>query len=202
METKQAVLPLSAPVSTSILLCFGNRHNHITVFDETIFVSSMTLYQQAVQTYIHLLILRCKNACWGMPQAPLICIFQCRLRIPSGRFLPGDVLRVVKNLHEVRSGFCKRIVLHLFRNWRFQKRNAPRLHTVRKFFLCLQCRHLTHIRGSFCIQNIGCGVFSVAVFRLLHHGVVLIPKVTEANSATDVLHFDTQFFIVAPLRSL
>ena len=60
METKQAVLPLSAPVSTSILLCFGNRHNHITVLDETIFVSSMTLYQQAVQTYIHLLILRCK----------------------------------------------------------------------------------------------------------------------------------------------
>ena len=49
-----------APVSTSILLFFGNRHNHITVFDETIFVSSMTLYRQAVQTYIHLLILRCK----------------------------------------------------------------------------------------------------------------------------------------------
>ena len=49
METKQAVLPLSAPVSTSILLCFGNRHNHITVFDETVFVSSMTLYQQAGQ---------------------------------------------------------------------------------------------------------------------------------------------------------
>ena len=69
-----------------------------------------------------------------MPQAPLICIFQCRLRIPSGRFLPGDVLWVVQNLHEVRSGFCKKIVLHLFRNRRIQKRNAPRLHTVRKFF--------------------------------------------------------------------
>ena len=52
METKQAVLPLSAPVSTSILLCFGNRHNHITVFDETIFVSSMTLYLQAMSLYI------------------------------------------------------------------------------------------------------------------------------------------------------
>ena len=52
METKQAVLPLSAPVSTSILLCFGNRHNHITVFDETVFVSSMTLYRQAVSSYI------------------------------------------------------------------------------------------------------------------------------------------------------
>ncbi|MDU8563656.1 hypothetical protein RX404_06505, partial [Faecalibacterium prausnitzii] len=49
--TKQAVLPLSAPVSTSILLCFGNRHNHITVCDETIFVSSMTLYQQGIRLY-------------------------------------------------------------------------------------------------------------------------------------------------------
>ena len=137
-----------------------------------------------------------------MPQAPLICIFQCRLRIPSGRFLPGDVLWVVQNLHEVRSGFCKRIVLHLFRNRRIQKRNAPHLHTVRKFFLCLQCRLLTHIRGGFCIQNVGCGVFSVAIFCQLHHGVVLIPKVTEANPATDVLHFDTQFFFAAPLRSL
>ena len=53
METKQAVLPLSAPVSTSILLCFGNRHNHITVFDETIFVSSMTLLARA---------------CWAQPK--------------------------------------------------------------------------------------------------------------------------------------
>ena len=49
-----------APVSTSILLFFGNRHNHITVFDETIFVSSTTLYPQAGRTYIHLLFLRCK----------------------------------------------------------------------------------------------------------------------------------------------
>ena len=131
-----------------------------------------------------------------MPQAPLICIFQCRLRIPSGRFLPGDVLWVIQNLHEVRSGFCKRIVLHLFRNRRIQKQNAPHLHTVRKFFLCLQCRLLTHIRVSFCIQNVGCGVFSVAVFRQLHHGVVLIPKVTEANPATDVL------FHSFPMRGL
>ena len=60
METKQAVLPLSAPVSTSILLCFGNRHNHITVFDETIFVSSMTLYLQAVHSCAQMQILRCK----------------------------------------------------------------------------------------------------------------------------------------------
>ncbi|MFR4467236.1 MAG: hypothetical protein ACLT48_07695 [Faecalibacterium prausnitzii] len=60
METKQAVLPLSAPVSTSILLCFGNLHNHITVFDETIFVSSMTLYRQAMPPYIQRRLLRCK----------------------------------------------------------------------------------------------------------------------------------------------
>lgn len=63
------------------------------------------------------------------------------------RFLPGDMLRVIKNLHEVRSGFCKKIGLHQFRNRRIQKRNAPHLHTLRKFFLCLQCRTLTHIRG-------------------------------------------------------
>ena len=30
----------------------------------------------------------------GMPQAPLICIFQCRLRIPLGRFLPGDAYKL------------------------------------------------------------------------------------------------------------
>ena len=36
---------------------------------------------QAVQTYIHLLILRCKMLVGEVPQAPLICIFQCRLRI-------------------------------------------------------------------------------------------------------------------------
>ena len=129
METKQAVLPLSAPVSTSILLCFGNRHNHITVFDETIFVSSMTLYLQAMFSSIQKHFLRCKMLVGGMPQAPLICIFQCRLRIPSGRFLSGDVLRVVEDLYEVRSGFCQRSILHLFRDRRIQKRNAPFLHT-------------------------------------------------------------------------
>ena len=129
METKQAVLPLSAPVSTSILLCLGNRHNHITVYDETIFVSSMTLYQQAMFSSIQKHFLRCKMLVGGMPQAPLICIFQCRLRIPSGRFLSGDVLRVVEDLYEVRSGFCQRSILHLFRDRRIQKRNAPFLHT-------------------------------------------------------------------------
>jgi hypothetical protein len=71
METKQAVLPLSAPVSTSILLCFGNRHNHITVFDETIFVSSMTLYQQAGLLSIQTPFLRCKMLV-GLCPIPLI----------------------------------------------------------------------------------------------------------------------------------
>ncbi|MBS6772704.1 MAG: hypothetical protein KH240_08980 [Faecalibacterium prausnitzii] len=66
METKQAVLPLSAPVSASILLCFGNRHNHITVFDETIFVSSMTLYQQAVSLYVQSP-LPCKDLLGSIP---------------------------------------------------------------------------------------------------------------------------------------
>ena len=143
-----------------------------------------------------------QNACWGTPQAPLICIFQCRLRVPTGRFLPGDVLRVVKNLHEEGSGFCQRSILHLFRNWCFQKRNAPHLHTVRKFFLRLQYRSLTHIRGGFCIQNVGCGVFSVAIFCQLHHGVVLIPKVAETHPAADIFHVMAQFFFAAPLRSL
>ena len=86
METKQAVLPLSAPVSTSILLCFGNRHNHITVFDETIFVSSMTLYQQAVQTYIHLLYFALQNACWEIPNPFWSAPFRCRLRVLSERY--------------------------------------------------------------------------------------------------------------------
>ena len=53
METKQAILPLSAPVSISMLLCFGNRHNHITVYDETILISPIGLYQQAMRLAIH-----------------------------------------------------------------------------------------------------------------------------------------------------
>ena len=80
METKQAVLPLSAPVRTSILLCFGNRHNHITVFDETVFVSSMTLYRQAVQAGTNLQFLnpisknQIQNACWAVPKPLVFCI--------------------------------------------------------------------------------------------------------------------------------
>ena len=114
METKQAVLPLSAPVSTSILLCFGNRHNHITVFDETIFVSSMTLYQQAMFSSIQKHFLRCKMLVGKVPQTPLFCIFQCRLRVPAGHFLSDDTFRVIENLHKVRCSFCQRSILHLF----------------------------------------------------------------------------------------
>ena len=79
---------------------------------------------------------------------------------------------------------------------------APHLHTVRKFFLCLQCCRLTHIRGGFCIQNVGCGVISVAIFRQLHHGVVLIPKVAKTHPAADIFHVMAQFFFAAPLWSL
>ncbi|WP_343215560.1 hypothetical protein, partial [Faecalibacterium sp. An77] len=52
-ETKQAILPLSAPVSISMLLCFGNRHNHITVCDETILISPIGLYHQAMLQTAH-----------------------------------------------------------------------------------------------------------------------------------------------------
>ena len=81
METKQAVLPLSAPVSTSILLFLGNRHNHITVFDETIFVSSMTLYQQAGRSYIQTPFLRCKMLVGVAPNPLCTASAGCRLRI-------------------------------------------------------------------------------------------------------------------------
>ena len=81
METKQAVLPLSAPVSTSILLCFGNRHNHITVFDETVFVSSMTLYLQAVRLSIQTPALRCKMLVGLCPNPFRSAPFRCRLGI-------------------------------------------------------------------------------------------------------------------------
>ena len=77
METKQAILPLSAPVSTSILLCLGNRHNHITVYDETIFVSSMTLYQQAMSLYIQSP-LPCKSL---LDTAQTRCSASCRCRL-------------------------------------------------------------------------------------------------------------------------
>lgn len=45
--------------------------------------------------------LRCKMLVGEAPKTPLFCIFQCRLRVPAGRFLPGDALWVVEDLHKV-----------------------------------------------------------------------------------------------------
>ena len=109
-------------------------------------------------SYIQRQLLRCKMLVGGVAQTPLICIFQCRLRVPAGRFLPGDAFRVIENLHEVRSSFCQRSILHLFRDRRIQKRNAPFLHTFRKFFLRQQCSLPAHFRGNVRVQNVGsCG---------------------------------------------
>lgn len=98
-------------------------------------------------------------------QTPLFCIFQCRLRVPAGRFLPGDALRVVEDLHEVRCSFCQRSILHLFRDRRIQKRNAPFLHTFRKLLLRQQCSLPAHLRGSVSVQNVGNMKSAVAIFR-------------------------------------
>ena len=57
-------------------------------------------------------------------QTPLFCIFQCRLRVPAGRFLSDDTFRVIEDLHKVRCSFCQRSMLHLFRDRRIQKRNV------------------------------------------------------------------------------
>ena len=86
METKQAVLPLSAPVSASILLCFGNRYNHITVFDETIFVSSMTLYQQAGHSSIQMLFCFAKMLVGLCPNPICSASCRCRRRVCSKHF--------------------------------------------------------------------------------------------------------------------
>ena len=109
METKQAVLPLSAPVSTSILLCFGNRHNHITVFDETVFVSSMTLHLQAVQLFIQTLLLqamalyihgplRCKDLLGRIPN-PHSCH---ALAAPHPASAPADTIQHTQQPHPDR----------------------------------------------------------------------------------------------------
>ena len=97
METKQAVLPLSAPVRTSILLCFGNRHNHITVFDETVFVSSMTLYQQAGSSYIQRPF--CVAKCLLGNPKPLNCI----RRMQATRFLQNAFLGLRRSVQPSRN---------------------------------------------------------------------------------------------------
>ena len=143
-----------------------------------------------------------QNACWGSAPSPFDLHFQCRLRIPAGRFLPGDAFRVVEGLHEVRSGFCQRSILHLFRDRRIQKRNAPFLHTFRKLLLRQQCSLPAHFRGSVRVQNAGSMKSAVAIFRQLHHGIVVSPEVAVPKPAADVLHVMAQFFFAAPLRSL
>ena len=146
-------------LKTSGLYCVQLFIRTATQKERIVVASSADVYTSA---YFAL-----QNACWGVPQAPLICIFQCRLRIPAGRFLPGDAFRVIENLHKVRSGFCQRSILHLFRDRRIQKRNAPFLHTFRKLLLRQQCSLPAHFRGSVCIQNVGSMKSAVAVKNLL-----------------------------------
>ena len=100
-------------------------------------------------------LLRCKMLVGKVPQTPLFCIFQCRLRVPAGHFLSDDTFRVVENLHKVRCSFCQRSILHLFRDRRIQKQNAPFLHTLRKLFLRQQRSFSAYLRGSVRVQHIG-----------------------------------------------
>ena len=90
--------------------------------------SSADVYTSALFCVAKMLVGEC-------PKPLCSALFQCRLRVPAGRFLPCDALRVIEDLHEVRCGFCQRSILHLFRDGCIQKRNAPSLHTVCKFLL-------------------------------------------------------------------
>ena len=135
-----------------------------------------------------------------VPQTPLFCIFQCRLRIPMGRFLPGDVLRVVEDLHKVRCSFCQRSILYPFRYQRIQKRNVPFLHTVRKLFLRQQRSLPAHFRGSVSVKNVGNMKSAVAIFCQLHHGIVVNPEMAEPEPTADVLHVMAEIFFTAPLQ--
>ena len=135
-----------------------------------------------------------------VPQTPLFCIFQCRLRVPAGHFLSDDTFRVIENLHKVRCSFCQRSILHLFRGRRIQKQNAPFLHTLRKFFLCQQRSFSAYLRGSVSVQNVGNMKSAVAIFRQLHHGIVVNPEMAEPDPAADVLHVMVEIFFTAPLQ--
>lgn len=46
-----------------------------------------------------------QNACWGHPKPFHSAPFRCRLRIPAERFLPGDALRVIEDLHQMGCRF-------------------------------------------------------------------------------------------------
>ena len=136
----------------------------------------------------------------GVPHPPLICIFQCRLRVPAGRFLSDDTFRVIENLYEVRSGFCQRSILHLFRDRRIQKQNAPFLHTISKLSLRQQCSLPAHFRGSVSVKNVGNMKSAVAIFCQLHHGIVVNPEMAEPEPTADVLHVMAEIFFTAPLQ--
>ena len=135
-----------------------------------------------------------------VPQTPLFCIFQCRLRVPAGRFLSDDTFRVIENLHKVRCSFCQRSILYPFGHQRIQKRNAPFLHTVRKLFLRQQRSLPAHFRGSVSVQNVGSMKSAVAILRQLHHGIVVNPEMAEPDPAADVLHVMAEIFFTTPLR--
>lgn len=41
---------------------------------------------------------------------------------------------------------------------------------------------------------------AVAIFRQLHHGIVVDPEMAETSPAADFFHFGAQLFFIAPLR--
>ena len=53
--------------------------------------------------------------------------------------------------------------------------------------------------GGVCVQNIGSMKPAVAIFRQLHHGIVVDPEMAEPEFAPGVLHVMVQFFFIAPL---
>ena len=165
METKQAVLPLSAPVSTSILLCFGNRHNHITVCDETIFVSSMTLYQQAGRAGTNsrflnqIFQIQIQNACWAVPNPLSFRIVRCRLRVCSKHFYnKKDSLGL---FHEGRVlGYLRLSGLRFF--------GAALFLCKEQFYVSLCTKKLLHFFFRFTIVRVECFLFrqQLGIFRI------------------------------------
>ena len=159
METKQAVLPLSAPVSTSILLCFGNRHNHITVFDETVFVSSMTLYQQAGHSSIQMLFCFAKMLVGLCPNPICSASCRCRLRVCSKHFYnKKDSLGL---FHEGRIlGYLHLSGLRFF--------CAALFLCKEQFYISLCTKKLLHFFFRFSIVRVACFLFcqQVGIFRV------------------------------------
>ncbi len=60
---------------------------------------------QAVHSSIQMPILRCKMLVGEHPKPFHSAPFRCRLRIPAERFLPGDALRVIEDLHQMGCRF-------------------------------------------------------------------------------------------------